>query len=103
MRNMRYFQTMATLMAALSTVAVDGRQATPCQQQQGAVEDLEAQVAATEGVEQSAGVLIGELAKYIEAHKTDPAALQALADRLKASSDALATAVANNPDPDPND
>lgn len=69
----------------------------------GEMTALEAQVTATEGVGASAGVLIGEFAKYVLAHANDPAALTAFAGRLQASSDALAAAVAANPDPDPAD
>lgn len=57
---------------------------------------LEAEVARDEAVNSSAATLIGRLAAEIEASKTDPAALQALADRLRASQDALSAAVAAN-------
>jgi hypothetical protein len=60
---------------------------------------LSDQVTATEGVEASAVVLIQGLAAFIEAHKTDPVALQGYADRLKASAVALGDAVAANPLP----
>lgn len=103
MKNQKLLHMLAALLACACPSVVNGRQMTPFQQPQGAFEDLEAQVTATEGAQASAGVLIGELAKYIEAHKNDPAALQTLVDRLKTSSDALAAAVATTPDPDPND
>ncbi len=103
MKNQKLLHMLAALFACACPLIVNGRQMTPFQQPQGVVEDIEAQVTATEGTEASAGLLIGELAKYIEAHKTDPVALQALVDRLKASGDALAAAVAATPDPDPND
>lgn len=49
-------------------------------------------------VDQSAIALLTGLAAKIEAMKTDPAALQALADSMRGSSDALAAAVlANTP------
>lgn len=57
---------------------------------------LTAQVAATEGVEASAVALIGTLAGEIAASANDPKAVADLAARLKASADALATAVAAN-------
>jgi len=61
---------------------------------------LETQVTATEGVEASAVVLINGLAAYIEAHKTDPVALQAYVDRLRATAVSLGDAVAANPLPE---
>jgi hypothetical protein len=61
---------------------------------------LTAQVTANTDVEGSAVTLINGLAAQIIALKNDPVALQALADKLKASADALATAVtANTPAP----
>lgn len=71
---------------------------TPAQAQ--ALEDA---VTKQEGAEASAKVLIGEFAKFVEAHKDDPTALQAFVDRITASADSLATAVAANPDPDSQD
>lgn len=61
---------------------------------------LEDQVAAIEGVVPSAVALINGLAAYIEAHKNDPVAIQAYADRLKASADGLAAAVQANSVPE---
>lgn len=58
---------------------------------------LEAEVTKTEGAEDSAVVLIQKLAAEIETNKANPAALQALADRLNAKAAALAAAVAANP------
>lgn len=61
---------------------------------------LSAQVQANTDVEASAVQLIEGLAAQIASLKNDPVALQALADKLKASSDALAAAVvANTPQP----
>ena len=60
---------------------------------------LGTEVENTEGVEESAAVLLAGLAGYIEAHKTDPVAIQAYADRMRASSTKLAAAVAANPLP----
>lgn len=94
---------MAAIIGLAAMPVVNGRQMTYSQQQQGVVEDLEAQVTNVEGVNASASTLIGEMAKYIAAHANDPAALQAFASRLQASADALAAAVAANPDPDPAD
>jgi hypothetical protein len=94
---------MASVAALSAASIVNGRQPTLSQQQQGVVEDLEAQVTAVEGAAASATVLITEFAKYVEAHKGDPVALQAFVDRLRASADPLAAAVAANPDPDATD
>ena len=59
---------------------------------------LTAQVAENTTVEQSAITLLAGLSAQIAALKDDPAAIQALADSLKASGDALAAAiVANTP------
>lgn len=58
---------------------------------------IQAQVEKTIGVEQSAITLIQGLAAQIADLKNDPAALQALADQLSASADALSSAVAANP------
>jgi len=57
---------------------------------------LKAEVQNAATVEQSAIALIQGLAAKIEANKTDPVALQQLADNLKASDDALAAAVQAN-------
>jgi hypothetical protein len=59
---------------------------------------LEAQVATNTAVDQSAIVLITNIAAMLEAAKTDPARVQALADQLRGSADALGAAVlANTP------
>ena len=55
---------------------------------------LEAEITRDEQVNSSAATLIAAIATELEAVKGDPAAVQALADRLKANSDALAAAVA---------
>ena len=57
---------------------------------------LTAEVARNTAVDQSAIALLTGLAAQIEALKTDPVALQALADTMKGSSDALAAAVLQN-------
>ena len=57
---------------------------------------LEAEVARDEAVNTSAATLIGRLAEELEAAKDDPVRIQALADRLRSSQDALAAAVAAN-------
>ena len=57
---------------------------------------LQAQVERNTAVDQSAIELLNGLAAQIAALKDDPAALQALADNLTASSDALAAAVVAN-------
>lgn len=97
------YAALAGIAAIAAAPVINGRQMTPCQQQQGVVEDLETEVAGTEGGSASAGVLIEEMAKYIEAHKNDPAALQNFVDRLRASKQSLADKVAANPDPDTTD
>ena len=59
---------------------------------------LTAEVERNITVDESAIVLLTGLAAQIEALKTDPVALQALADTMRGSSDALAAAVlANTP------
>lgn len=57
---------------------------------------LTAEVARNTKVDQSAIVLLNGLAAKIEQLKTDPVALQALADSMKGSSDALAEAIVKN-------
>ena len=57
---------------------------------------LTAEVARNTEVDQSAITLLNGLAAQIEALKTDPVALQALADTMRGSSDALAAAVLAN-------
>jgi len=57
---------------------------------------LTAQVERNTSVDQSAIELLNGLAAQIADLKNDPAALQALADNLTASSDALAAAVVAN-------
>jgi hypothetical protein len=59
---------------------------------------LTAQVTANVDVEASAVQLLNNLAAQLVASKNDPVAIQALADQLKGSGDALAAAiVANTP------
>jgi len=57
---------------------------------------LTSQVEANTSVEASAVLLINGIAAQLAAVSTDPVAVQALADKLKASSDTLAAAVAAN-------
>jgi len=62
------------------------------------LETLTAQVSANTDAESSAILLLNQLAGMIASIKTDPAALQALADKLRASASALGEAiVANTP------
>lgn len=103
MKHTKLHMALAAIMMIAAAPSVNGRQMTPYQQPQGVVEDLETEVAGTEGGSASAGVLIEEFAKYVEAHKNDPAALQNFVDRLRASKDSLAQKVADNPDPDTTD
>jgi len=70
-------------------------------QKQGVVvmqelDDLKAQVEETTTVEQSAIELLNGLSSQIESLKTDPTALQGLADQLRSKSGELAAAVAAN-------
>jgi hypothetical protein len=57
---------------------------------------LEAEIARDQAVNTSAILLLSSLAAQLEASKNDPAAIQALADSLKANQDALAAAVVAN-------
>ncbi len=62
------------------------------------LDQLKAQVDANRDAEASAVALLTGLSAQIEALKGDPAKLQALADELKTSGDALASAIlANTP------
>ena len=63
------------------------------------LQQLEAQVTATLGIEQSAVTLIRGLADQLVAAKQDPAKIQELSDHLKASADTLAAAIAAQPTP----
>ena len=58
--------------------------------------ELETQVKRNEEVEASAIVLIQGIAAKLEAAKSDPVKIQALADELKTSADSLAEAVVAN-------
>lgn len=66
---------------------------------------LEAEISRDETVNGSAHTLIARLVTELEANKSNPAAIQALADRLRANNDALSAAVAANtpgePEPPP--
>lgn len=50
-----------------------------------------------ESVDASAVLVITRLLDEVEASKTDPAEIQAIVDRFRASTDGLAAAVANVP------
>jgi ABC-type transporter Mla subunit MlaD len=65
------------------------------------LDTLIAQVAQTTAVEAAAVTLIQDLARRLSAIATDPVAVSALADQLKASADALAAAIAANTPADP--
>jgi hypothetical protein len=59
---------------------------------------LEAEVARNETVDGSASALLSVLFAEVEAAKNDPAAIQAIVDRVRGANDALAAAViANTP------
>ncbi len=57
---------------------------------------LQAEITRDADVNSSAATLLADLAAKVEATKGDPAAVQALADALRANSDSLAAAVAAN-------
>lgn len=57
---------------------------------------LEAEVARNESVDDSASTLLDQLMAEVEANKGDPAAIQAIVDRVRASNDKLSAAVAKN-------
>jgi hypothetical protein len=57
------------------------------------LDDLQEKVTKTEGVEDSAIVLLQGLSSQIAALKNDPAALQALSTRLNSKADDLAAAI----------
>lgn len=57
---------------------------------------LEAEVSRNTTVDGSAKILITRFASEVAANKNDPAKLQALVDAMRASSDDLAGAVAEN-------
>jgi len=82
-------------------LGIAGALATLTQQMEQIMADLSAltaEVARNTEVDSSAIALLTGLAAQIEALKTDPVALQTLADQMKGSSDALAAAVlANTP------
>ncbi|SRR6266542_4222859 len=65
----------------------------------GSLEELEAQVKANTDIESSAVLLIQGIASDLAAAKSDPAKVQALSDKLKASADALASAITANTTP----
>ena len=54
---------------------------------------LEAEVARNTDVDASASLLLKMLFDEVEANKTNPAAIQAIVDRVRQSSDALSAAV----------
>jgi hypothetical protein len=62
---------------------------------------LQAEITRDADVNSSAATLLADLAARVEATKGDPAAVQALADSLRANSDALAAAVVANTPADP--
>ena len=66
-------------------------------QNMATIAELQAQVAANTTIVESAITLIHGLATKIEENKTDPAALQAMADELRAEDAKLAEAVATSP------
>lgn len=58
--------------------------------------NLEAETARNDELDASASTLFSRLADMIEQAKGDPARVQAIADRLRTSNDALATAISAN-------
>lgn len=69
------------------------------EQQMAAIDDLEAQVAETDGAMESATTLLQGILSRLDQAGTDPTKLAALKNDLKAHSDALAAAVAAVPPP----
>jgi hypothetical protein len=65
------------------------------------LDNLTQEVSETKSVEASAVVLLQGLKERLDAAGTNPAALKALSDDLKASTDVLAAAVAANTPADP--
>ena len=57
---------------------------------------LEQEVTRNESVDDSASLLLTTLFNEVEANKTDPAAIQAIVDRVRSSNDKLAAAVSAN-------
>lgn len=62
---------------------------------------LEAEITRDEAVDSSASTLITRLMNEVEANKANPAAIQALVDRVRASNDSLAASVAAGTPADP--
>jgi chromosome segregation ATPase len=94
-----YFHNVPDLGLLARLDQIDAKLASIQTQGAQAMADLTALTAEVErntAVDQSAIALLTGLAAQIEALKTDPAALQTLADQLKGSSDALAAAVVAN-------
>jgi hypothetical protein len=60
---------------------------------------INAAVTKEQGATASARTLLSSLSAYIVAHKTDPAALQALADGLSKDADDTLAAISANPVP----
>lgn len=63
------------------------------------MDNLTASVTKMKGTAESATAALNGLGAYIEAHKNDPVALQALADGLNSDEPALAAAIVANPIP----
>jgi hypothetical protein len=57
---------------------------------------LEAEITRNESVDGSAKALLEALFAEVEASKNDPAAIQAIVDRVRASNDSLSAAVVAN-------
>lgn len=57
---------------------------------------LEAELTRNDSVDESARLLMERLFQEVEANKANPAAIQAVVDRFRASNDTLAQAVAAN-------
>ena len=57
---------------------------------------LEAELSRNESVDGSASLLLKRLFDEVEAAKTDPAAIQAIVDRVRTSNDSLSAAVSAN-------
>ena len=90
-RIMARFDRLERRLDALTTLTTQEKEAVMAD-----LSALQAEVERNTEVDQSAITLLNGLAAKIEELKTDPAALQALADSMRSSSDNLAAAVTAN-------
>ena len=89
-----YVEQLARIESKLDALAL--KQETDMSALDDSIAALGTQVKANTDAEASAVQLIKDLADLIEANATDPAAVNELATKLKASADALAAAITAN-------